>query len=253
MEKQLSIPSETAEKMPLNKYLSRAGVAGRRTAADFVRAGRVAVNGAIVTEPGFPVPEGASVALDGVSVASGNTPHIYVMLNKPRGYVCTHSDPHADRKAIDLLRDVPCRLVAAGRLDKDSEGLLLFSNDGNFIHELSHPRYNICKTYLVTLDVPMPAGAAEKVTGDGIIDGDERVKALVVEPVRPPRVWRFVLNEGKKREIRRIAAVFGCRVRRLVRVKTGNLELGTLPTGAWRYLSPEEVAKALEPGVNMAK
>ena len=75
----------------------------------------------------------------------------------------------------------------------------------------------------------------------------------MVEPVRPPRVWRFVLNEGKKREIRRIAAVFGCRVRRLVRVKTGNLELGTLPTGAWRYLSPEEVAKALEPGVNMAK
>ena len=133
----------------LVKILSAAGLASRRGAGDLIKAGRVTVNGETVFEPGFRVAPSDRVEYDSVPVLAEER-KVYIMLNKPRGYVCTNADPHADLKAVDLIRlTPPLRLFSAGRLDKDSEGLILFSNDGDYVARLTHPRHEILKVYQV--------------------------------------------------------------------------------------------------------
>ena len=229
----------------LVKRLSDAGAASRRAAGDLVLAGRVTVNGVVVREPGRPTLPEDRVALDGRELAAPGPRH-YIMLNKPAGWTCSNADRHADRLAIDLIRlPEPARLFSAGRLDRESEGLLLFSDDGDFVQRLTHPGGGIRKRYFVATDKPLTPAARARLAA-GIRDAGESLRALAIEAL-PEGGYLFTLGEGKKREIRRMAAAVGCRVTTLRRLSVGALELGNLPPGHWRELTPEERAAALRP------
>lgn len=234
----------TGSEERLVKFLSAAGVASRRAAGDLVKAGRIAVNGRTIREPGFRILPADTVTLDGRPVEPAGRFH-YIMLNKPRGYVCTNADPHAPRKAIDLIRlDPPVRLFSAGRLDKESEGMILFSNDGDYVARLTHPRYEIRKTYLVRVTREFTEPELTRIR-TGITDGGEHLRVISIAPAGNC-LYRIVLNEGKKREIRRLTAAVGAPTLELRRIRIGGLALGDLPQGAFRELTPEEVALTLE-------
>ena len=234
----------TGSEERLVKFLSAAGVASRRAAGDLVKAGRIAVNGRTIREPGFRILPADTVTLDGRPGEPAGRFH-YIMLNKPRGYVCTNADPHAPRKAVDLIRlDPPVRLFSAGRLDKESEGMILFSNDGDYVARLTHPRYEIRKTYLVRVTREFTEPELTRIR-TGITDGGEHLRVISIAPAGNC-LYRIVLNEGKKREIRRITAAVGSPTLELRRIRIGGLALGDLPQGAFRELTPEEVALTLE-------
>ena len=234
----------TGSEERLVKFLSAAGVASRRAAGDLVKAGRIAVNGRTIREPGFRILPADTVTLDGRPVEPAGRFH-YIMLNKPRGYVCTNADPHAPRKAVDLIRlDPPVRLFSAGRLDKESEGMILFSNDGDYVARLTHPRYEIRKTYLVRVTREFTEPELTRIR-TGITDGGEHLRVISIAPAGNC-LYRIVLNEGKKREIRRLTAAVGAPTLELRRIRVGGLALGDLPQGAFRELTPEEVALTLE-------
>ena len=234
----------TGSEERLVKFLSAAGVASRRAAGDLVKAGRIAVNGRTIREPGFRILPADTVTLDGRPVEPAGRFH-YIMLNKPRGYVCTNADPHAPRKAVDLIRlDPPVRLFSAGRLDKESEGMILFSNDGDYVARVSHPRYEIRKTYLVRVTREFTEPELTRIR-TGITDGGEHLRVISIAPAGNC-LYRIVLNEGKKREIRRLTAAVGSPTLELRRIRIGGLALGDLPQGAFRDLTPEEVALTLE-------
>ena len=234
----------TGSEERLVKFLSAAGVASRRAAGDLVKAGRIAVNGRTIHEPGFRILPADTVTLDGRPVEPAGRFH-YIMLNKPRGYVCTNADPHAPRKAVDLIRlDPPVRLFSAGRLDKESEGMILFSNDGDYVARLTHPRYEIRKTYLVRVTREFTEPELTRIR-TGITDGGEHLRVISIAPAGNC-LYRIVLNEGKKREIRRLTAAVGSPTLELRRIRIGGLALGDLPQGAFRELTPEEAALTLE-------
>ena len=240
-----AVPSpDSADALPnLTKYLANAGAASRRHAAELIKAGRVAVNDAPCTDPSVRIAPGNRVALDGRPVRPVRE-FVYVMLHKPRGYVCTADDPHAPKKALDLI-DLPgVRLVSAGRLDKNSEGLILFSNDGAWIEQLTHPRHGTRKTYQVTTDRPLSPADIRLLTTSGVRNDGETLRALSIRTETPGR-YVFVLGEGKNREIRRMMESLNNRTRRLKRVAVGALRLGGLPMGQWRKLSPAEAKLAL--------
>ncbi|MBQ4106004.1 MAG: rRNA pseudouridine synthase [Lentisphaeria bacterium] len=225
----------------LVKRISEAGAASRRAAADLVLAGRITVNGTVVREPGFPTRPEDRVSLDGKELAPPRK--YYIMLNKPPGWTCSNADPHADRLAVDLIRLAePVRLFSAGRLDRDSEGLILFSNDGDFVQRLTHPGGGIRKRYFVTTAKPLSPAAIDRLT-TGIRDDGEMLRAIAIE--KQSAGYLFTLGEGKKREIRRMVAAAGSRVKILRRIAIGALELGPLPPGKWRELSPAECDAAL--------
>lgn len=230
-----------AETMRLVKYLSSAGAASRRGAGEFVLAGRVAVNGEVTRNPGMQIAPGDRVTLDGKPVTPEPRKY-YVMLNKPRGYTCSAADRHAEQLAVDLI-DLPVRLFSAGRLDRDSEGLILFSNDGDFVEQLTHPSHAVCKRYVVTTDRELVPAELKKMCA-GIADEGETLRAVSARRCGEKR-YTLVLGEGRKREIRRMIASLGAKTLRLKRVAVGNLTLGSLPSGKWRELTPEERAQAL--------
>jgi len=227
----------------LTKFLSTSGAASRRHAAELIKSGHVSVNGAICTDPSVRIADGDRVSLDGRAVIPPRE-YVYVMLHKPRGYVCTADDPHAPKKALDLI-DIPgVRLVSAGRLDKNSEGLILFSNDGAWIEQLTHPRHGTRKTYQVTTERPLSAADIRLLTTSGVPDDGETLRALSIRTEVPGR-YVFILGEGKNREIRRMLEALDNRTRRLKRIAVGALRLGGLPMGRWRRLSPAEALLAL--------
>jgi len=230
-----------AETIRIVKFLSQSGVASCRGAGDLVLAGRVAVNGRVVTEPGTQIFCTDTVTLDG-QVLQREDRKYYIMLNKPRGYVCSAEDRFADKLARDLI-DLPVRLFSAGRLDKDSEGMLILSNDGDFIAHLTHPSFGIRKRYIVTLSRGLTRGEIRRLL-NGIADGGEFLRALAVRAVGEKQ-YMLTLGEGKKREIRRMTAALGAPTQRLRRVAVGTLEMGDLPVGKWRELSPEECRQAM--------
>lgn len=229
------------ETVRLVKFLSGCGVLSRRAAGDAVLAGRVKVNGEVTLNPGLQVSEKDQISLDGNVVAQEGHKY-YIMLNKPRGYTCSADDRYAEHLALELI-DLPVRLFSAGRLDKESEGLILFSNDGDFIERLTHPRHAVRKRYVVTVSRSLSAGDIRRLTS-GITDEGERLAALAVKPLDNNR-YMFTLGEGKKREIRRMVAALNAKTLRLKRIAVGNLLLGALPAGKWRELTPEERDQAL--------
>lgn len=229
----------------LQKLLSAAGLCSRRTAESYITAGRVTVNGVPAVLGQRADPRRDEICVDGRSLALEAEP-VCLMLNKPRGYVTTLSDEKGRRTAADLVRDCGVRVYPVGRLDLDSEGLLLMTNDGDLTQRLTHPSHEVSKTYRVTVSGET-AGAAVRLSGVRELDG---------EPIRPARaevlrengetaVLEVTIHEGKNRQVRRMCAACGLKVRRLRRVREHTLELGDLPVGRWRYLTEEEV-KALK-------
>ena len=232
-----------AEDVNLTKFLSTAGVASRRRSADLIKTGHVTLNGVVETNPGTRVTGKDKVTCDGRIVSAPRKRH-YIMLHKPRGYVCTNNDDHAAKKAVDLIKlKDGARIFSAGRLDKNSEGLILFSDDGDFVEQLTHPRHQIRKTYEVSTDQPLTRSDIERMK-QGIQNAGDLLKALNVVTLSPTK-YRLVLGEGKNREIRRMMEALGRTTTRLKRIAVGQLRLGGLPMGEWRELTPDEQKAAL--------
>jgi len=229
----------------LQRYLARAGVASRRGAEALIAAGRVAVNGMVVTEPGSRVdPDADVVTVDGRAVVPESIR--WLVLNKPAGYVCTRHDPQRRRTVYELLGPEAATLFTVGRLDADTEGLLLLTNDGEAANRLLHPRYGCRRAYDVEV-----RGAVEPVIldrlrrGIELEDGVARASDVrLLEAGTDRSRLRLGLREGRKREVRRMLAAVGHPVERLRRVRFGPVALGRLPRGASRPLTAAE-AKAI--------
>lgn len=231
-------PSSSPEEIRLQLWLSRAGVASRRQAEKMILAGRVSVEGALVNELGTKVRIDAKVSLDG-KILRLESRHIYVVLNKPAGYLSSMSDPEGRKIAIDLIKAFPERIYNVGRLDQWSSGLLLFTNDGEFARGLSHPSSQIEKEYEVQTDIPIPE-AFYSAFYRGIIIDKVNYKAKSIRRLGD-RLARIVLIEGKNREIRRVLEAYDLRALSLRRIRIGELLLGDLKEGCYRELSKEEV------------
>ena len=222
--------------MRLQKFLSRAGICSRRKGEEYIKAGWVKVNGKIVTELGVKVdPEQDAVEVDSDAIRSDSTP-IYIALNKPRGYVSSCHQQN-EKIVLDLL-DISERVYPVGRLDKDSTGLLLLTNDGRLHHRLSHPSFNHEKEYEVTVAKPLPGGALRKLA-KGLPMMGTRTRPARVKRISA-RQFRIVLQEGKNRQIRRMVRKVGNQVVDLKRVRIANIELASLPPGRWRHLAAKE-------------
>lgn len=238
----------------LHKVLAHAGVASRRKAEELILARRVRVNGQLVTQLGTQVdPEHDRVEVDGRPVAAETK--IYLALNKPRGYLSDRDEGQDRPTALDLVSS-PERLYAAGRLDLNSEGLLLLTNDGDLAHRITHPRFEHEKEYLALVE-GMPEAAALESMLKGVHYEGDLLRADAVEVVSTPGAlarryglpppgrgesWlRVTLHEGKKREVRHLSAALGHPVKRLVRVRIGPVQLGALPPGQWRALQEHEI------------
>jgi 23S rRNA pseudouridine2605 synthase len=231
----------------LQKILSRAGVASRRTAEGMISAGRISVNGVIVREPGSK----ADVHHDRIRVddklISTEIEKIYILLNKPRGYVTTLKDPEGRRIVADLLAGIDVRVFPVGRLDYDSEGLLLLTNDGEFAQRLQHPRYEVEKTYRVKIEGHLNKDELRNLEkGVDLPDGRFIPSRVAVEKVNSKSTWlRLTIHEGKNRVIRRAFDSMGHFVSRLIRISFGDIVLDSLPEGAWRNLHPREVKRLM--------
>ena len=235
--------------MRLEKYIATSGIASRRAAKKSIQAGAVAVNGELVLVPGHPINvETDSVEFEGKRVEP-LTEHIYLMLNKPAGYVTTRRDERRRPTVMDLVSDLPDTIYPVGRLDLETEGLLLFTNDGDFAYQLLHPSHEIEKTYLVWVKgaprddavqrlrqgVPIPSGTT----------APAKVKRLKVSKDGASTKFEIVIHEGKKRQVRLMFKAVGYSVIRLKRVRIGNLQLGNLPSGKHRFLTPEEISELM--------
>lgn len=224
----------------IQKILSARGLASRRTAENWIRAGRVRVNGAVCTLGASADPDADRIEVDGVPLPPPPGKK-YLMLNKPRGYVTTLKD-EKNRKTAASLVDCGCRVYPVGRLDYDSEGLLLFTNDGQLADRLMHPRANVEKTYEVTVEGNWRGGEAllaRPIVLDGYRIHLPSVRLLRGEGSRA--VFEITIREGRNRQIRRMCEAAGLRVLRLRRTQEGTLRLGMLPPGKWRELTKEEI------------
>ena len=225
----------------LQKIIAQAGLCSRRAGEELLRQGRVCVNGKIASLGDSADPSRDRIEVDGHPLPSA-PPAVYIMLHKPRGYVTTLSDERNRPTAAQLVTDCGERVFPVGRLDMDSEGLLLFTNDGALMQAMIHPRHEVNKIYHVTVSGEI-SGAAARLAAINDLDG---------EPIRPAQVeelsrsggqalLRITIHEGKNRQIRRMCRKAGLSVRKLQRVQEGNLRLGDLPPGKWRYLTDAEI------------
>ena len=223
--------------MRLQKFLSTAGVCSRRKGEEFIKAGRVKVNGKTVIEQGVQVdPESDRVEVDGKIIRDDQT-MIYVMLNKPAGYITSRS--HRGEKIVLDLIDVEQRVNPVGRLDKDSTGLLLLTNDGRLHQHLTHPSFDHEKEYTVEVKDPIDDVALGQFREGLLLDG-VKTRPASVKRINN-RKFRIILKEGKKRQIRRMVEKVGNQVVNLHRIRISTLLLGNLKMGQWRYLSKKEI------------
>lgn len=232
-------------KCRVQKILAQAGAASRRKAERLILQGRVTVNGRPVKLGDSADPQKDVVALDGqrLRLESGK---LYLALHKPRGFVTTMEDERGRRCVAQLVEDVPGRVYPVGRLDKDSEGLLIMTNDGAFANAIAHPRSHVAKTYRVTLRPGINEDQLVQISTGILIDGKMTApaKARVLEQQQGRAVVEIVLYEGRNREIRKMCEALGLEVARLKRTAVGPVRLSMLPQGHWRELTKEEV-KAL--------
>lgn len=226
----------------LQKILSGAGICSRRAAEEYLAAGRVTVNGVTARIGDKADSELDRVTVDGVPIRDG-APRVWLMLHKPRGYVTTLSDEKGRRTAAELVADCGQRVWPVGRLDLDSEGLLLFTNDGAGTNRLLHPSHEVEKEYHVWVEGDV-AAALSLLNGPMELDGELLAPALVsaVRIENGGGELTVVIHQGKNRQVRRMCAQAGLRVRRLRRIREGMLLLGALSSGKWRYLTQEEEA-----------
>ena len=241
--------------MRLEKYIASSGIASRRSIKRSIREGHVTVNGVQITTPGHPIDvESDSIEFQG-RLVEPITEHIYLMLNKPPGYITTRSDERGRPTVMDLLDDLPKSIYPVGRLDLETEGLLLFTNDGNFAFRLMHPSHEIEKTYLAWVK-GVPSERALTRLRDGVSIRGGRTAPAKIELLKvkthsgknmmdsgKTAEFRVKIHEGKKRQVRLMFKAVGHNVIRLKRICVGTLELGKLPQGEYRFLTPVEVSK----------
>ena len=223
--------------MRLNRFLAAAGVGSRRHCDELIAASRVTINGKVCTNFSAHPSADDHVKVDGELVRVA--PPLTIMLYKPAGFVSTRKDEQARETVFDLLPKKFCRLFNIGRLDAQTEGLLLLTNDGELAQRLTHPRYKTDKEYEVTLDRPWDPALAPKLLRGIFLDG-QRTKIARLHLVSPTRL-RVVLQQGINRQIRRMFEAAGYRVKHLLRVRVGTLRLGDLPRGHWRLLTKREL------------
>jgi 23S rRNA pseudouridine2605 synthase len=237
----------------LHKVLAHAGVASRRAAERMIREHRVRVNGAVVVELGTQVdPARDRIEVDGRALARGETSHHYLALNKPLGVVSTAHDPEQRPTVVDMV-EAPQRLYPVGRLDIDSEGLVLLTDDGELTFRLTHARFGVEKEYHVVVACPDFGEQHLARLRKGVVldDGLARaIRATLVRSTPEGGVARIVLVEGRQRQVRRMLAAVGCNVERLQRIRIGPLLLGDLAPGQHRTLRPREV-EALRAAVGL--
>ena len=235
--------------MRLEKYIATSGIASRRAVKKSIQAGFVTVNGEPVLVPGHPINVGIdAVEFEGKQVEP-LAEHIYLMLNKPAGYLTTRRDERGRPTVMDLVADLPDTIYPVGRLDLETEGLLLFTNDGDFAYRLLHPSHEVEKTYLVWVKgVPSDAAVQRLRQGVTIPSGTTapaKVKRLRVSKDGATAKFEVVIHEGKKRQVRLMFKAVGHPVIRLKRVRIGNLGLGNLLSGAYRFLTSEEISELI--------
>ena len=226
--------------MRLNAYLARAGVASRRSADELIKAGRVTVNGAPGQLNTF-VEQADRVEVDGRAISPQQL--AYVLLHKPAGVVTTARDPHGRPTVVDLVRH-DARVVPVGRLDADTTGALVLTNDGPLAHRLAHPRYGVEKVYEVEVDGD-PTDEQLRQLRDGVQLDDGRTAPARAKRLGPGTL-ELTLHEGRKHQVKRMCAAVGLPVTRLHRPRYAGLELGDLPAGQWRDLTDEEVRQVRE-------
>lgn len=236
----------------LQKVMAHAGIASRRAAERMIRDGRVSVNGTVVTELGTRVdPALDAVKIDGKRLPTPPKTHTYLLLNKPRGYVTTLSDPEKRPTVRHLLAGVAARVYPVGRLDFDSEGLLLLTDDGDLARDLMHPSSGVPKTYLAKVRGTPDAAALERIARGVRIEGRATLPARARITRRGDNSWLEVtVIEGRNRQVRRMLEAVGHPVQRLRRTVYAGISLGALPSGAFRHLTPSEVSrlrKAIQP------
>jgi 23S rRNA pseudouridine2605 synthase len=231
----------------LQKILSRAGISSRRAAEKMIVEGRISVNRIVMTVPGTKAdPQKDEIRVDGRLVAL-ETEKIYLMLHKPQGYVTTLSDPRGRPIVTDLLNGVAARVYPVGRLDYDSEGLLIMTNDGEFAQRLQHPRFGIPKTYRVKVEGRFPKREIRALeNGIDLPDGRFVPVGIQLEKTNPGSTWlRLTITDGRNRVIRRVFDSLGHPVTRLIRVAVGDLTLASLAEGTWRTITRREIRGVL--------
>jgi len=229
--------------MRLEKFLAESGVASRRTAKKYIQAGRVKVNGECVRIPGTHIQPNKSLIEFDEKRIGGKPRQIYLMLHKPQGHLTTGHDDRGRPTVMDLVQDIPERIYPVGRLDLDTEGLLLMTNDGAFSHKITHPSYEIQKIYIAWVEGHPDCKAINRLRNGIKIESGQTSPAEIVQIRREKErtQFRVVIHEGKKRQIRRMFQAVGHKVVYLRRIQIGLLSLGNLQIGKYRLLSPAEI------------
>ncbi|MFA7636919.1 MAG: pseudouridine synthase [Monoglobales bacterium] len=231
------------ELMRLQKFIAGAGICSRRKAEELIKKGKVKVDGEVVTELGTKIdPDTQSVEVEGRLVCEAGKKY-YIMLNKPAGYVTTTADAHAEKTVMDLVTDIKARIYPVGRLDADTEGLLLMTNDGDFANAVIHPSKKHEKVYIAEVK-GLPMLETLRILKQGVDTGEYITKPARVELLKgnsKTSTLKIGITEGKKRQVRIMCETVGHPVIALKRVEIGPLSLGNLPKGKWRHLRKEEI------------
>ncbi len=231
--------------MRLQKFIAECGIASRRNAEKIIESGRVTVNGDLVDYMGFVLdPEKDIVEIDGRVIEPENKKY-YIVLNKPKNYVTTVSDDLGRPTVMQLVSDINARIYPVGRLDFDTTGLLIMTNDGEFANILTHPRHVVNKTYIARIDKPLDEIQLDRLRNGIDLDGVMTSPAKAENIKRPQKGFevKITIHEGKNRQVRRMLDAVGANVMSLKRISVGSLTLGNLPEGKWRKLSDAEINK----------
>lgn len=229
--------------MRLQKYMAKCGVASRRKSEEIIAMARVKVNGFIVTELGFKVDETVDTVLVDGKILKLEEEKVYILLNKPVGYITTTSDEFGRKKVIDLLSDIDQRIYPVGRLDCDTSGLLLLTNDGDLAYKVTHPKYEETKKYIAKVSgIPSEKRLEEFRNGlkiEDYITSDAKVK--IIDHIKKDSILEIIIHEGRNRQVRKMCSKIGHPVIELKRVEVGKIKLGNIKEGNWRYLKDDEV------------
>lgn len=231
-------------KVRLQKHLAECGIASRRKAEELIEMGKVKVNGHIATIGAKIDPKRDKITVRGKTVVA-NTTKMYIMLHKPRGFVTTANDEKGRKCVTDLVKDAPVRLFSVGRLDMNSEGLLLMTNDGEFANRLTHPSYHVNKTYRVTVKGDVVDEKIIQLKEGIMLDGEKTLPCdcFIAERKADRTVLIFIIQEGRNRQIRRMCEAVKLEVMRLKRTEIAGVKLGMLPRGSWRPLNEKEMRR----------